>query len=302
MLRDRSQLHFPITLVVTAALALLPAGWRLSWSRDLAEIVRFPMRPFTHAGTTLAGWLRPPPATIEGVSPEGRAIIEQLTRDRDEAQRLYHAEHLKVVKLREQIAQLQRIPVENRSVASRLVIAYVTMRSPGAALGPVELTLEAGAPRTVPAGTIAVHGGVHLLGRTVGPAEAGRCSLLPIANDATGPLRTAVFPRHDIEADLEEAARLHLLPTGGGTFTGEVPRDEPIAEGDVVRLADDAWPATAQMMVLGTVTDVRVDDNEPLRHLVTVEPDFVVRDVAEVTLVIEEDRDVAPSGPRGGAP
>ena len=68
----RSQLAFPVTLVVTLAVALLPAAWRLRWSRDLAEVVMFPIRPFTHAVSAFGAWVRPAPSSWwTAAAPDG---------------------------------------------------------------------------------------------------------------------------------------------------------------------------------------------------------------------------------------
>ena len=77
----RSRLAFPVAIVITAALALLPAGWREPWLSDFSEVVGFPLRPFSHAGSRLAGWLRPPVSTAGDVPAKYRERIEQLTKN-----------------------------------------------------------------------------------------------------------------------------------------------------------------------------------------------------------------------------
>ena len=295
MSREHTKFVFPIVLVLTAVVAMLPARARLPWSRDVGGIVRGPLRPFTHAGNTISGWLRPAHSTADGL-PADEELIERLLHDRDVAERLYLAEHQRVRELEEETRQLQMIDAATLARASSLLTAHVTARSPGSPHGPVELRMEPGGKRTVPSGSVGVYAGVHLIGRTVGDSKRGVCTLLPIASRATGPLQARVFPADKEGATIEDAAAVLLEPAGGGSFTGEVARDRDVARGDVVRLTDPGWP-TAQMMVLGRVATVTVSDREPLRNVITVEPEFQVRELASLTLLVERS---AATGGAGG--
>ncbi len=287
----KRRVAFPLTLLATAAVAMLPWSWQAGWSREVAGLVKFPLRPFTHVGNSFAGWLQPARPSVDGVPREARELVAELREDRDIALRLYQAEHRLVLDLEEQNRQLQLIPADNRRHASRVLTAFVTGRSPGAPLGMVELKPERGGPMEIPLGTIAVYGGVHLLGRTVGAQSGGACPLLPVANRATRPVHALIWPRDHPELDLVRAVSIHLEPTGRGAFTGEVEKTVVLDKGDIVRLDDPAWPRTAQMMVLGEIDAITVNDREPLRHTITVEPLYAVTDVASMTLIVETFED-----------
>ena len=297
MLRPRVRLHFalPLTLVVTLALALLPASWRLPWQGDLARLVHVFLMPFSHAGNALGGWLRPAPSAGDAlVPPEGglEQLLEQIIEDRDRARAEYHRQRQRAEELEEQLRQLQQIPPETLRTASSSVIAHIAARHPLSPLGVAELKVQRGAEVEISPGTIAVYAGVHLLGRVVGEPSGATCSLLPIANPDTGSIRGRVFPRDD---PLGPGTLTLIEPTGRGTFTANVDRESILHEGDVLRLDDRRWPPTAQGMVLGEVVSVQANDEEPLRETIIIRPVYQVQQVASVTLIIEHPADAGDS-------
>ena len=97
-----------------------------------------------------------------------------------------------------------------------------------------------------------------------------------------------MFPRIDTETHPPPGELTQLIPTGSGTFTAQVDRSVDIGEGDLVRLDDPSWPPTAQMMVLGEIVSVQVNDMEPLRNTILVKPAYQVHQVAYVTLIVAE--------------
>jgi hypothetical protein len=297
MLRPRARLQFalPFTLVVTLALALLPAGWRLPWQGDLGRIVHVFLMPFSHAGNALGGWLRPAPSARDALAdPEGdlEQLLEQMIEDRDRARAEHHRQRQRVEELEEQLRQLQQIPPETLRTASSSVIAHVAARHPVSVLGVVELKLPRGAAGEIGPNTIAVYAGVHLLGRVVGEPAGATCSLLPIASRDAGSIRGRFFPRDD---PLGPGTLTLVEPTGRGTFIADVDRESILHEGDVLRLDDRRWPPTAQGMVLGEVVSVQANDEEPLRETITIQPVYQVQQVASVTLIIERRADAVDS-------
>jgi hypothetical protein len=285
--RASFQIALPLTLVATLALSLLPASWRLPWQGDLAGIVHVFIMPFSHAGNALGGWLRPAPGPAAGVAGDEqdlRQMLEQLVEDRDRARAESHRLRQRLAEVEEQFRQLQQIPPETRERAGGSVIAYIAARNPSSPLGAVQLKLPAGADGEINPNTIAVYAGVHLLGRIVDQPARSMCTLLPIANSANGALRARVVPR---DQPLGSGTLALIEPTGSGTFTGDIDREAVAHEGDIVRLDDRRWPATAQGMVVGEVAFVQANDEEPLRETITVRPVYQVRQVASVTLIIE---------------
>jgi len=288
----RAQLAFPLALVVTLAVALLPAGWRLPWQRDLAEIVQFPMRPFYDAGTMAAGRLRPAPSPASTIGPDQRDV-NRLIEERDRAERRSVAEHQRVLELQAQLEQLQQIPRQAFQAVRHPVVARITRRHPDSALGVVELKLPRSMPGVVLPNTPAVYAGVHLVGRVVEGGPPGTCLLLPVVSRETDYIRARVFAK---EKPLTGGRMIQVSPTGTGVFTAEVERGEAFV-GDRVRLDDPKWTQAAQGMVLGDIEAVDVDDAEPLRHKVIIRPVYQVSQVASVTLLIEQGLESA-SGER----
>ena len=115
------------------------------------------------------------------------------------------------------------------------------------------------------------------------------------------------FPRHASEWDTNFDRRKFLqlssasLALAGLTACTKQPPEkimpyvrqpEQIVPGMTVRLDDDAWPRSAQMLVLGTVERIDDDPDKGLRKIVTVRPTVEIERVKEVTfqLVRDEDR------------
>jgi hypothetical protein len=285
-MRSRSHLAFPLTILVTAAIALLPAGWRLGWSRVLAEVIEIPMEPFTLAGNALGGVLRSAGSPADGVDADE---VEQLIEDRDRAQRLYHSERQRALALEERLREVQALP----PTASRATaFAYVTARNPGSPLGIVKLRLEPGVSETIRGRkTVAVYASVNLLGRVVGEPDGTSCRLLPVVSRESGYLQARVLPRDVPLRPIEKGVLVQLAPSGTGVFTAEVDREVVLGRGDLVRLSDDRWPESAQAMVVGEIDSIEVNDREPLRNTITVRPRYQVQDVAYVALLIETEDD-----------
>jgi hypothetical protein len=57
-----------------------------------------------------------------------------------------------------------------------------------------------------------------------------------------------------------------------------------VAVGQVVRLRDEHWPASAQMHVLGRVESVEKKESAPLRSVVVVRPEIDPRRVSRVVI------------------
>lgn len=284
----RPQLALVLTLLTTFVVALLPIDFRLGWSREISELVRFPLRPFTHAGVAIASYLRPPPAVGTGLPEHARVLVEELQLEVDLALALYHNEHLRVLDLEEQLRQVKMIPEDVLGNATSNLIAHVTSRSSAATQGIVDLKLKSALKHAIPPGTIAVYGGVHLLGRVIGQPTNAMCQLRPLAREETGFVRARVVPKDTPGLPMDEAALIHLEPLKSSKFKAEADQNEIIEVGDLVRLEDRSWPRTAQAMVIGVVESVAVNDREPLRNTIIVRPNYQLREVAYVTLIVDD--------------
>jgi len=286
--RSHSQLAWPLTLLVTGLVAALPAHWRLGWSTDIAEKVGLVFTPFTDAGTSLGAWLRPPPSRVDGL-PGGSADIEKILENAEMAMQLYHEQRQRLFELEKELRQYKLLPEDVRRNAAATIRAYVTSRNPASPLGIVELRLERGGAAAVGPGTIAVYSSVDLLGRIVGDPRGSTCSLRPIVHPDTGHVLASIIPQDQPLGDMKNVPLIQLHPTGTGRLAGELDRTVVVNAGDIVRLNDPhTWPRTAQMMVVGVVSSVEVNDREPLLNTITVKPRFQVRQVATLTLIVEQ--------------
>ena len=100
-----------------------------------------------------------------------------------------------------------------------------------------------------------------------------------------------------------------MQPVGDGTLRGDAaydPQDPDaatrIAVGQVVRLDDGEWPASAQMLVLGTVEAVEPAPDSPLRPVVIVRPTVALDRVTEVIVRVSEMPGDDASRQNGGTP
>jgi hypothetical protein len=126
----------------------------------------------------------------------------------------------------------------------------------------------------------------------------------PITDSAAGGLMALVMTSDDLDSGVQ----CRLEPTGGGLLRGPVSwvdntdRQTPveITVGMVVRLRDDTWPRSAQMLVLGTVTALDPAPDEPTRTIVTVTPTVPLQRVSEVVLRVPIDPQGEPV--EGGTP
>ena len=73
----RTRRPFALALLVTMVLALAPQSM-LGWTSDFAEIIRVPMRPFSHLGVRFGYWVRPPQSDSLDVPEEAREFVTHL--------------------------------------------------------------------------------------------------------------------------------------------------------------------------------------------------------------------------------
>ncbi len=280
----RTPIAFLAAVGLTVFVSLLPTRW-LGWVSDVSSIVRLPVAPLGDLGNSAAHWFRQPATAHSELDPITRDLVNDLEQQRDQYERLYYAADQRVAELEEQLQQLQQVPVEMLNTPVTLLRAQITTRHPNQSNGPVQL--NRGTRHGVKRNAIAVYQGVHLIGRIADVSNVS-CSLHQLTNSATGLIRAAIFPSGVEAATAHETARVALRPVGDGTFVGDVAQEHQVQQGDSVRLFDPAWPIGAQAMVIGTVTEVRNKDDQPLRNEVVVTPRFTVSQLSDVTLIVEE--------------
>jgi cell shape-determining protein MreC len=284
-----SQRAFPITLIVTVAVALLPKP-ALRLFNPFVEVYKIVLGPFAEMGNRVGGWLRP--TASSGNSEEVNLLRDEMGKWQ---RRCYIAEQ-QADELRGKIEQLQRVSIPSTRVRVLPIEAPISLRSAGSSIGAV--TLNRGSSQGVKPGTIAVFDGQQLIGRVTNDVSAVHSSLLPITNPQVDPIMARAVPPGAVE--LPTSSGFEVRPAGDGTFVAEPDKTVIVNEGDEVRLfSSEGWPESAQGMVIGVVESVRNNDKKPLRNLVTVRPTVQVAQLAYVILVIEQEEG---GGARGNGP
>ena len=292
-----AQRAFPLTLVVTLAISLLP-GAALGWVKPLAEITEMLLTPFTLPLNSLAEWLRPPPDTIQGTMVDPEAI-RHLDAERMEFERLYLAEQARADELERQLQQLQNAPADLPRVQIKPLLARISIRHADDPLGLV--TINRGARDGVSAGTVAVYNHVHFIGQ-VHETSNLQSKLVP-ASAKTMRVRGAVIAKDRPSAaiSLASAPKLGFDAVGDGTFVAEPDKSVVISPGDDVVILDEDWPGSAQGLRIGVVESVKPNDKVPLRNIVIVRPAYQLSQVQMVVLRIEShDEDGEAAGSGGG--
>lgn len=290
----RSQKAFLFAVAVTIAMAFMPLSW-LWWLNDVAKVVTLPITPMGQVGNAASHWLRPPADPhLRPVATERERLLQAQL---DELERLYQAAELRARELQEQLEQIQMMQLDDVRVRVRPVIAAITGRNPRDVTAKVQI--NRGQHYGVEEGVIAAYGGVHLIGRVVDPGPV-RSHLLPITNVNSDYIRARVVPQDQPEMSITAAPVIDLGPRGDGTFSADIEHTVSVAVGDIVRLDDRRWPASAQAMVVGFVEHVRPNDTNSLLKQLIVRPRFHAYELANVTLKIEVASSEMETGLGGG--
>jgi len=275
----------PFIIMVLCVFALAPSSVT-GWVENARVPLEFVLRPVAHPVRQLAAKAAPAERPSDPRIADLQERVDQELLLRAQAEQ-------RVERLRAMVADLQAGLTIAPDAPARSVWASIVGVSPD----PREGIIIAGRGDTdgVLAGqTVAVARGVHLVGRVVS-VSARSSRVIPITHPRAGLINAMVMTD-----DPTSGFAAQLIAEGDGTLSGElVASAEGVEVGQTVRLADDAWPASSQMVVIGRVTGVGHKDNQ--RITVAVRPDFDVARVSEVVLRIPTDPAGAPSA-GGGAP
>ena len=277
---SRSQRALSIAVALVAILAFAPASW-LRWTAVGADLVAVPVQPMTDAAVRLGRWVRPADREMAVASK----AVQERTQELEATRALLHAARLTIEALEEEISALQEARRYQPGVEMNPVFARVTGRPPQRGQGPVRINV--GTRQGVVPGTVAVYRGGHLMGRVADNIARLTCQVIPITDPSTGLIEAVILPPDDPLEALASAPRVQLVADGSGGLTGDLDRTIPVRAGDVVRLADPSWPASAQGMIIGVVDSVRGKDLQPLLSSITVAPRYHAQRVASMTLMIE---------------
>ncbi|MFG0256840.1 MAG: rod shape-determining protein MreC [Phycisphaerales bacterium JB043] len=262
---------FPIALVVVFVVGMLPARFS-GWVSIFREPVTFLVRPISDPLARLSR-----PSVIERDDP---ALLE-LERQRNELEQRLALAHDRIGELERLITDMQGGIALAPELSLEMLAAPVTgsVSNDGASLLRVGAGTREG---VVPRATVGVVRGVYLIGRVVS-VESRTCSLLPFTTRQSGLARGLVMSGEEDGSSL----RCFLEASGEGDLIGDMEASvelEDVRVGQLVRLDDDEWPASAQMLVLGRVT--RVDRRENGRVMIRVEPEVDPARVSDVVLRI----------------
>jgi len=263
----------PILLIALAGFALAPASLT-RWVSAARNPLETALIPVSDPVSSLLARAREP-------ATETDPRVEDLERQVERERLLRAQAEQRVGQLRAMVRDLQAGLTIAPDAPARSVWASIVGYSPDPREGLI--IAGRGAEHGVAEGqTVALARGVHLVGRVV-DVGARTSRILPITHFRAGYLDAVVMtedPTFGFDAQ--------LLPEGDGTLTGVLVADaEGVQEGQVVRLRDDTWPRSAQMVVIGRVAEVGRQENQRLTIVVT--PELNVARVSEVVLRIPTD-------------
>ena len=277
---SRSHRALSITVVLLVILALLPVSW-LRWTAVGADLVAVPVQPMADAAVRMGRWVRPADREMAVASQ----AVKERTQEIEATRALLHAARLTIEALEEEISALQEARRYQPDLEVNPVFARVTGRPPQRGQGPVRI--NAGTRQGVVPGTVAVYRGGHLIGRVADNIARLTSQVIPITDPSTGLMEAVILPADDPVAALASAPRVQLVPDGSGGLVGDLDRTVAVSAGDLVRLADPSWPASAQGTIIGFVESVQGKDLQPLLNSITVAPRYHAQRVASMTLMIE---------------
>lgn len=269
-------------LVALGVCAVLPSRW-LGWAGWFGTLAQTLAAPVSHPVARIVRWAGPGSPRHEDETEGARAWRQQA----EEFETLYLRERAQREHLEDQLRDLQFNAASVGRLDVRLLAAPVIGGSSDLSSGLLALRVERGSGIT-PGTTIAVVQGVQLLGR-VDSVRGWVPMVRPITDRSAGRIEALV-----VLGDPTDPARLlcSLTPRGDGTLSGPVadsgdlPAGVALATGQVVRLADLSWPASAQQLVLGFIEGIEANPEQPLRRMIVVRPTVDLSRVSEVVLRI----------------
>jgi cell shape-determining protein MreC len=279
-----------LTMAVAAmlAVALLP-GKLIGWVAWVSQPVIVVAAPVQKPMRSLVEWIKGTPRE----ESEGAVEAEPLRQRIKELETQLLAAQARSETLERQLREITLSRELNPEV-TQLVPARII--GGGADLSGGILKAKAGKDEGVEAGSVAVAGGVNLVGR-VTRVEKLYSFILPITAKASGLIEGVIML-----SDQQRGPRCQLGPAAGGLLRGRIDYPEGQAEvlkelkaGMVVRLDDATWPSSARMLVIGVVEGVA---EENLHHFVTVKPAAPPDRVSELLIRVQP----ADAAGEGGKP
>ena len=282
-----------VSLVVLFVSSVIPIRFT-RWTTGFSDVAVTISAPVSNAVRWIADPLTRP--LRRSADPQ---LAEQYKQELEVARQRALDMELKVRQLERRVFELQRGAELTPELGVRQVAAPVIGRS--TETSSQALQVRAGTGRGVVENSVAVVEGLQLLGK-VERVTSAWCMVRPITDKASGGIMALIMTGEDLESGIP----CRLEPVGGGRLQGpatwvfEAERQAPveIVVGMTVRLRDETWPRSAQMLIVGEVVEVEPAPDEPTRTLVTVAPRVSLRRVSEVVLRVPID----PQEDDGGSP
>ena len=273
-----------VSLVLLFVLSVVPMRFT-RWTAGFADVATTISSPVSNAVRWVAN-----PLTRPFRRSTDPALAEQYKQELEVARQRALDMELKVRQLERLVFELQRGAELTPELGVRQIAAPVIGRSTEASSS--ALQVRAGSGRGVVENSVAVVEGLQLLGK-VERVTAAWCMVRPITDPAAGGIMALIMTSESLESGIP----CRLEPIGGNRLQGpatwvfESERQAPveIAVGMTVRLRDETWPRSAQMLIVGEVVEVAPAPNEPTRTLVTVSPTVPLQRVSEVVLRVPID-------------
>lgn len=281
-------LALPAAAGLLLLLALIP-GHEGFTTRPLNTILRIATAPPRQAINWAASQFSRTPTTASS------AELKTLQDERDRWRTLYLQEKYQRERLEAVNKQILKGQALNREFNVRQQLASVIgpTSDPSSSL----FDVRAGTADGVEVGSVVAFDGVNLVGR-VTRADTKSCQVQPVFDAKAPPINGIIFPLEtssDLPPDPGAVSLVcKLTPTRTGTLAGpaearthrageQVP---PLQVGMLVRLADETWPRSAQMLVIGRIEEVQVLANG--RERIVVRPAFKPP-LAEVMLRLPDE-------------
>jgi cell shape-determining protein MreC len=277
-------------VLMMACAVFVPVSW-LRWTNDLSAIVDVPVMPAKQLANTLQAWLRPAQSSLD-FTGDAAETIELLNNEKEKFKTMYQRSVGEIENLREQLQQLQQLQELWPRTDVQYVVARLAGRSPVEAIGHV--TLNRGSSSGITEGTVAVWGGAQLIGRVV-EVDRLRSIMMPLVHPGNSELGAVIFPRDHAPESSVQATQTELRNQGNGSFEATVDHLLDIKVGDIVRLSDNGWPPSAQMLIIGEVEEVRPIDDNPLWRRLIVRPQFRAHNLPFVNLMLEDVETLEPA-------
>lgn len=266
----------PLAVGVLLLLALLPSRYT-RWLHTSQDLVQPLVAPVAAPFRKLSAWI---------TRDRGPAIASQAeVLARQDAQRwetrALQAE-AEITRLNDVLARLSILVSSDPGLRASHVVApvYGTAGDTG-----LDLRVRAGEREGVFPGIVAVTWDLQIIG-LVNSVQPRTCTIHPITTPKGPEIRGVI----DVTQTSERLACV-LRPWNGRLRADKVEHSSnPASElkpGQLVRLDDDRWPRSANMLILGEIESVEPSPEAPLRQAVVVRPlSARLERVAEVILRI----------------